>query len=88
MLSLSVEKVAVSDAETERIQKMYAGSDLAKSHGWSDEFIAKNLIAVSASYTVDYDNTKVPYPEGALSQNYYLLRDDPNSPWLIWEIGY
>jgi hypothetical protein len=88
VLSLSVEKVAASDEETARIRKMYAGSDLAKSHGWSDDYIAKNLVAVTAQYTVDYDNTKVPYPEGALTQYFYLVRDDANSPWLIWDSGF
>ncbi len=88
VLSLSIGKVAVSDAETDQIQKRYSGSELAKSHGWSDEFIAKNMIAVSAQYTVDYDNTKVPYPDGEQTQVFYLVRDNPDSAWLIWDSGF
>jgi len=85
VLSLSIGKVAVSDEETQRIQKMYTGSELARAYGWSDDYIAQNMIAVSAEYTVDYDNTKVPYPEGTLTQYFYLVRDDPDSAWLIWD---
>jgi hypothetical protein len=84
VLSLTVGKVAVSEAETERIKKMYSSSDLAKQNGWSDAFIAENMIAVSAEYMVDYDNTKVPYADGSVSQYFYLVRDDPSSAWLIW----
>jgi hypothetical protein len=87
VLSLTIGKVAVSDEETAQIKKRYSGSDLAKSHGWSDEFIAKNLIAVSAQYTVQYDNTKVPYPDGEQNQVFYLVRDNPDSRWLIWDSG-
>ena len=87
VLSLSIGKVAVSDEETALIQKSYSGSDLAKSHGWSDEFIAQNMLAVTAQYTVDYDNTKVPYPDGEQTQVFYLVRDNLDSAWLIWDFG-
>lgn len=87
VLSLTIGKVAISDKATAQIQKRYSGSDLAKSHGWSDEFIAKNMIAVSAQYTVEYDNTKVPYPDGEQTQVFYLVRDNPDSGWLIWDSG-
>ena len=87
VLSLTIGKVAVSDEETAQIQKRYSGSDLAKSHGWSGEFIAKNMIAVSAQYTVQYDNAKVPYPGGEQTQVFYLVRDIPDSGWLIWDSG-
>jgi hypothetical protein len=33
--------------------------------------------------TVDYDNIKVPYQEGSLTQYFILTRDDQDSPWLI-----
>lgn len=85
VLNLTVGKVAVSDAETERVKEMYSGSDLAKQNGWSDAFIAENLIAISAEYTVDYDNTKVPYVDGSITQYFYLVRDNPSSAWLIWD---
>jgi hypothetical protein len=87
VLSLTIGKVAVSDAETAQIQKRYSGSDLAKIYGWSDEFIAKNMIAVSAQYTVQYDNTKTPNPDGEQIQVFYLVRDNPDSGWLIWDSG-
>ena len=86
VLSLSIGKVAVSDEQTKRIQKRYSGSDLAQKYGWSDDFIAENMIVVSAQYTVDYDNTKVPYPEGTLTQYFYLVRDSKDAAWLIWDL--
>lgn len=85
VISLSVQKVAVSDEETKRIQEEYTGSDLAKKNGWSDEYIAENMTAVVAQYTVDYDNTKVPYDEGSVTEAFYLIRKDSASPWLIWD---
>ncbi len=87
VLSLTRGEVVVSDEETTQIQKRYSGSDLAKSYGWSDEFIAKNMIAVSAQYTVGYDNTKVPYHGGEHTQVFYLVRDNADSVWLIWDSG-
>ena len=88
VLSLSIGNLAVSDEETGRIKKMYSGSELAGKYGWSDEFIAQNVVAVSAQYTVDYDNTKVPYSEGTLTQYFYLVRETQDAPWLIWNMSY
>jgi len=87
VISLVVEKVEVSDEETQRMQEMYTGSELAQSRGWSDEYLSENMIVVSTQYTVDYDNTKVPYTEGTLTQDFILIRDDQGSPWLIWDIS-
>ncbi|SHI27163.1 hypothetical protein SAMN02746098_03625 [Desulfosporosinus lacus DSM 15449] len=79
--------MAVSEEETERIKARYTGSELAQSYNWSYEYIAENMIVVSAQYTVDYDNTKVPYQEGALSQDFILIREytGSGSSWLIWD---
>ena len=85
VISLSIDKVEISDEETARVKEMYSGSELAKTNGWTDEFIAENMIAVYVKYTVDYDNTKVPYNEGELEHYFYPIRDDENSPWLIWD---
>ena len=85
VLSLTVGKVGVSEAETQRVKQRYTGSDLAKQNGWSDAFIDENMIAVAAEYAVDYDHTKVPYMDGSVSQNFYLVRDNPSSAWLIWD---
>lgn len=85
VISLSIEKVEISDEETARIKERYLGSELANTKGWTDEYIAENMIAVYAKYTVDYDNTKVPYNEGELEHYFYLIRDNEDSPWLIWD---
>jgi hypothetical protein len=85
VLSLSIAEIKVSDEETARIKDMYSGSELAKKSGWTDEYIAQNMIVVYARYTVDYDNTKVPYNEGKLEQYFYLTRANLNTEWTIWD---
>ncbi|HOB31118.1 MAG TPA: hypothetical protein PLF08_06430 [Bacillota bacterium] len=85
VISLTIEKVEISDDETAKIRAMYSGSELAKTNGWTDDYIANNMIAVYAKYTVDYDNTKVPYSEGELEQYFYLTRADLNTDWTIWD---
>ncbi len=85
VISLTVHTVEASDRVTQALKERYSGSDLAQGRGWSDEYIAENMIVVYADYTVDYDNTKVPYSEGTLTEVFTLVRDDPGSPWLIWD---
>ncbi len=85
VIRLTIEKVKISDDETAKIRVMYSGSQLAKANGWTDDYIADNMIAVYAKYTVDYDNTKVSYNEGELEQYFYLIRAHLNSDWTIWD---
>jgi hypothetical protein len=88
VISLSINKVEISEEGTRAAKERYMGSDLAQNYRWTDDFIKENLIAVYAEYAVDYDNTKVPYTEGEITQYFYLLRVDNNSPWYIWEQNY
>ncbi|HOG46127.1 MAG TPA: M56 family metallopeptidase [Anaerolineae bacterium] len=85
IISLMVHKVEVSERVTQVMKAQYSGSDLAQRRGWTDEYIAENMIVVYADYTVDYDNAVAPYDEGTLTQVFILVRDDPSSPWLIWD---
>lgn len=85
VLSLTIEKVKVANEETNRTIKRYSGSDLAKSYGWSDEYISKNMLAVYAQYTVAYDHHKVPYDDGNIKWYFYLVRENENAPWYIWD---
>ncbi len=88
VISLTIESVEISEKGTAHLKEQYTKSDLAKSRGWSDRYIRDNMIAILAKYTVDYDNTKVPYDGGEVIQYFYLLREDKNSPWLIWDQSY
>lgn len=83
--SLSVETVRLSEQETRRIRNEYGDSDLAKSYGWPDGFIDRNLIAVYAHYAAEYDHDVVPADDGDQKQYFYLVRKDENSPWRIWQ---
>ena len=85
VISLTVGEVRVAVWQTHVIRVQYSGSELAESYGWSDEYIAENMVAVYAEYAVDYDNTKVPYHEGSLTQYFFLVREDRDSPWLYWD---
>lgn len=85
VIALEIQEVKISEKETERIKEMYIGSELAKSYGWSQEYLSKNMMAVLAKYEVDYDNVKVSYNEGELAWYFYLIREDEDSPWLIWD---
>ena len=88
IISLTVHEIRVAVERTCSIREGYSGSDLAYRNGWSDEYIAKNMVAVSVQYTVDYDNTKVPYSEGTQSRYVWLIRDNEASPWLIYSWGH
>lgn len=88
VISLVVHSIEVMAEETQSIKNYYAGSDLAQKAGWSDEYIEENTIVVLAVYTVDYDNTKVPYDEGTLTHYFHLIRKDKDSPWRIWQSYY
>jgi hypothetical protein len=55
---------------------------------WSDELIAKNMVAVFIEYTVDYDNTKVPHISGTHYKYAWLIREDEESPWFIYSWGH
>ena len=88
IISLTVGEIRVAVERTCSIREGYPGSDLANRRGWSDEHIAKNMVAVSVQYTVDYDNTKVPFIEGVQSGHVLLVRDNEASPWLICDWGH
>jgi hypothetical protein len=75
--------VAVAEEESARINKMGAGRELAGENGWMDEFIDQNKLAVSVQYSVDYENARVPYAEGTLTQYFYLVRESQDAGRLI-----
>jgi hypothetical protein len=85
VISLSINKLETSVPKTKWFIENYTDSELAKERGWTKEFIS-GVVAVIAEYSVDYDNTKVPFQEGVLSQTFYVARESEDSPWLILDI--
>jgi hypothetical protein len=85
-ISLTPHRIEIANAETHRIKRFYIGSDLAQREGWSDEYIRNHTIVVLAVYTVQYDNTKVPYEGGIKRTHFHLIREHADAPWLIWQI--
>lgn len=82
VISLLINKLEISVPETKWFIENYSDSELAKKRSWTNEFIS-GVVAVIAEYSVDYDNTKVPFQEGNLSQTFYVARESEDSPWLI-----
>jgi hypothetical protein len=85
VISLSIKSIEISESQTKWYVEHYTGSELAKSKGWTDDFV-KGVVAVVAKYSVDYDNTKVPFNEGDLVQVFFVARKDADSPWLILDV--
>ena len=77
------DEIAVDESETERIISMYAGSDLAKERGWTDEFLAEHFLVVRAKYFVEYDHTKTFMDDGTIRQYFYLVQDVKTGEWKI-----
>ena len=78
-----IDEIAVDKSETERIISMYAGSDLAKERGWTDEFLAEHFLVVRAKYYVEYDHTKTFMDDGTTRQYFYLVQDVKTGEWKI-----
>jgi hypothetical protein len=84
VISLTINRLEISESKMKWFVETYTNSDLAKKRSWTNDFI-KNIVAVVAEYSVDYDNTKVPFQDGDISQTFYVVRKNVSSPWLILE---
>ena len=80
---MRVDEVKVDESETERVIKMYTGSDLARSKGWTDEYLAEHFVVVWAKYYVEYDHTKTFRKDGNVEQYFYLTEDTATGKWEI-----
>lgn len=50
-ICVRIEAIDVDESETERVVRMYAGSELAGSRGWTDEYLSEHFVVVSANYS-------------------------------------
>ena len=66
-----------------RVVRMYAGSELAGSRGWADEYLSEHFVVVSAKYYVEYDHTKTFLDDGYTEQYFYLVQDPKTEKWEI-----
>ena len=53
--------------------------------GWTEEYLQENMMAVTASYTVEYDGTKTFLPGGRFERAFYLFFNSETQKWEIWE---
>src|SRR5690606_29039837 len=77
---LEIIDIEESEEETNWFFDSYTGSELAKYRNWTDEFISR-VVALNATYKIDYDNTISPSPEGTLTQVFFVVRDQNDGPW-------
>ena len=84
-LYVKVGEITVSEQATERFIKMYQGSDLAKSNGWSDDYLKNNLIVVRAQYYIEYDHEKIFFDDGEMDQYFILLKNETTQLWHIFD---
>lgn len=82
-LEVRVREISVDEAETKRMIGNYAGSELAQSRGWTDEYLAEHFLAVRAKYYVEYDHTRTFLEDGDIDQFFYLIEDMETGLWTI-----
>lgn len=78
-----IREISVDEAETQRMIGNYAGSELAQSRGWTDEYLAEHFLAVRAKYYVEYDHTRTFLEDGDIDQFFYLIEDMETGLWTI-----
>lgn len=82
-LEVRIREISVDEAETQRMIGNYAGSELAQSRGWTDEYLAEHFLAVRAKYYVEYDHTRTFLEDGEIDQFFYLIEDMETGLWTI-----
>ena len=82
-LEVLIREISVDEAETQRMIGNYAGSELAQSRGWTDEYLAEHFLAVRAKYYVEYDHTRTFLEDGDIDQFFYLIEDMETGLWTI-----
>ena len=83
--SASFERAEIDEAETAHWKENLKGSELARSYGWSDDYIEHHFLVVRAVYTVQYDHTKTWEKDGRLEQLYFLRQDQETNFWEVYE---
>lgn len=53
--------------------------------GWTEEYLQENMMAVTASYTVDYDGRKTFLPSGRFERAFFLLWNSDIQKWELWQ---
>lgn len=82
-LEVRIREISVDEAETQRMIGNYAGSELAQSRGWTDEYLAEHFLTVRAKYYVEYDHTRTFLEDGDIDQFFYLIEDMETGLWTI-----
>ncbi len=83
-ISMNVLESVVDKKETLRQQENY----VHHKDGWTEEYLKENFIAVRVTYHCEIDHSKIWYEDGTVTMYTYLTRENPESPWEVWDYGY
>ena len=82
-ITVRVDEIIIDNDETARMIEIYQGSELAKSRGWTDEYLAEHFLAVRAKYYIEHDHTKTFLDDGNIDQYFYLVEDVGSGLWTV-----
>lgn len=82
-ISMNVLSSEVDDTETQRMIKMYKGSELAEIRGWTDEYLNQHFVVVKVRYECEIDHTKTFLRDGLLESYVFLVRNPESGIWNI-----
>lgn len=80
--SVSINKIALDDEGTEWAITHYKGFHSS----WTNAYLTEHMVAVKASYSVEYDGTKTFSPSGNMERYFFLLQNDETENWEIWDV--
>ncbi len=85
VISLEINNISEDWQETYRLAEMYAGSDLAKERGWSDDDLNDRFLVVSADFNAEYDPAKTSLESGHMIRYFGLMYREESDDWEILE---
>ena len=80
---VEIESITVNPEETARIIGVYAGSELAQSRGWSDEYLKEHFLVIEAVYYAEYDHTLTWWRDGRSRIWFWMVRDPATGLWSV-----
>lgn len=86
-LVMEIREVAIDQDETQRLIRLYTGSELAQSRGWSEEYLKEHFLVVRAVYYAEYDHSQTWLADGKTLWFYHLIRDPETGLWTITDSG-
>ena len=80
-ISMEVLTAEYNEKETLRIREMYQGFK----DGWTERYLAENLIVIRVVYLCEFDHQKTWIPDGKITTDVYLTRTSSDVAWEYWD---